>query len=160
MTLREDACIIGLALAEMCRSFARKLLVKIEIFDKNVCSRWHCDFFVGRAIVSCSGGARSSDASDAATEYLADHSVHWAHLEDRCECRGEIVRDGDMSLVETVRVGDLLFMKGRNYKHVCGETGDLVLDNNALVHKSPKPVYDGVTGMVAKRLVLKVDVEG
>lgn len=35
--IREDACIIGLALAEMCRSFARKLLVKIE-FSTRTCA--------------------------------------------------------------------------------------------------------------------------
>ena len=53
----------------------------------------------------------------------------------------------DKGRIESVEVGDILFMKGSAYK-----------GSKPLVHKSPHPSYHK-DGCVLNRLILKVDVQ-
>lgn len=132
--IRRDACMIAPAVASMC-PWARVLEVKLELFGESGCPRWHMDNYVGRAIVSYNGAV--------ATEYARDSNVNFWELENYGG-NDRIIRDKDQT--KSIRVGDILFMKGRAYKGA-----------NPLVHKSPEPQYH-TDGRVLHRLVLKVDV--
>ena len=52
--VRDDACRMGLVVGELC-AFAPLLEVKLEIFGENSCSRWHQDYYAGRAIITYTG---------------------------------------------------------------------------------------------------------
>ena len=119
----------------MCSS-ARKLEVKLEIFGDNLCSRWHRDRFVGRAIVSYTGSI--------GTEYTRDSNVDFDELEN---CGNADCLIYDKKEIESIEVGDMLFIKGTEFPR--GAKG--------LVHKSPDIVYHP-DGRIVNRLVLKVDV--
>ena len=133
--IQRDACSIGRAVASMCPT-ARVLNVRLELFGESICSRWHRDNFVGRAIVSYTGVT--------GTEYTGDKNVNFWEL---THCGKNECIIGDTNQIKAVEVGDILFIKGSGYKGA-----------NALVHKSPQPRYHA-DGRVLNRLVLKVDVE-
>ena len=94
------------------------------------------DKFVGRAIVSYTGTE--------GTEFAGDSNVNLWELENGGS-NDRIIRNVDE--VESVGVGDILFIKGSEFPH--GEAG--------LVHKSPEKRYHE-DGRVVNRLLLKVDV--
>ena len=129
-----DACAIGGALGDMCGT-SFELDVKLEIVGDNVCSRWHMDNFVGRALVSYSGVS--------GTLYSRDANVNFWEMAN-CGNNDHIIRD--LNEVESVEVGDMLFMKGKQYG-----------GGKALVHKAPEKRYRA-DGRVINRLMLKVDV--
>jgi len=133
--IRSDACSIGCAAGAMCPS-ARELELNLEIVGENTCARWHKDQFVGRAIVSYTG--------DVGTEYSHDSNVNSWELHNGGTNEG-IIRDVDE--VESVGVGDILFIKGTQFPH--GKAG--------LVHKSPEKRFHE-DGRIVNRLLLKVDV--
>ena len=133
--IRDDARSIGCTCGSMCPS-ARELELNLEIVGEKTCTRWHQDQFVGRAIVSYTGVE--------GTEYAHDSNVDLWQLKNG-GTNDRIIRDADE--IESVGVGDILFIKGSRFPH--GEAG--------LVHRSPKKRYhEG--GRVLNRLVLKVDV--
>ena len=134
--LHEDACRIGRVVGELC-DFAPILEMKLEIFGENSCSRWHQDYYAGRAIVTYSGAV--------GTEYTSDANVDFWELE-HCGNNQCIIRDE--TEVKGVAPGDVLFMKGKRYPGVGA---------SALVHKSPEKRYHP-DGRVVNRLVLKIDV--
>jgi hypothetical protein len=142
--LHEDACALGRAWKALCPA-VRQLSVKLELFGENVCSRWHCDNFVGRGIVSYTGVV--------GTEYTRKGNVDFWELQ-HCGNNKCIIRDP--KLVESVAVGDLLLIKGTRFPLPHG-TARSIKASNALVHKSPEVRFDQQGG-VQNRLVLKVDV--
>lgn len=94
------------------------------------------DNFVGRCIVSYTGAI--------GTEFTDDSNVDFWELRN-CGNNDCIIRDKDQ--IESVEVGDVLYIKGSAVKGA-----------RPLVHKSPKPRYHE-DGRVLNRLVLKVDVQ-
>lgn len=130
--IHSDICSIGLVVGQMCTS-ASKLQIKVQILGDSVCSRWHQDNYVGRAIITYNSHA---------TEYAADSNVDFWELE-HCGNNQHIIRD--TSKVQRVEVGDILFIKGK-----------LFPGSNGLVHKSPEKRYHK-DGRVINRLVLKID---
>jgi len=129
-----DAAAIGEQLTQQLGHVAM-LQVKVELFGTGVCSRWHMDNYIGRAIVSynCSG-----------TMYIEDQHVDFWELEN-CGHNECVVKDKSHS--RSVDVGDILFMKGKTYP------GEI----NGLVHKAPELQFHS-DGGVMNRLCLKVDV--
>jgi len=132
--IAEDAGAIGEQLAQLLPG-VNILQVKVEVFGHDVCSRWHRDSYIGRAIVSynCSG-----------TVYIEDQHADIWELEN-CGNNDCVVRD--KSKVHYVDVGDVLLMKGKAYPS----------DVKGLIHKSPEVRFH-TDGGVMHRLVLKVDV--
>lgn len=122
------------AVAAMCPS-ARSLELKLEIIGENTCSRWHQDNFMGRALVSYTGSG---------TMYTSDGNVDFWELQ---HCGNNDCIIGDASKVESVDVGDILFIKGKKYGR----------GSPALVHKAPPKRYHE-DGRIVNRLVMKVDV--
>jgi len=135
--IHDDACALACAWTEMLPE-AKKLTVRLEIFGENMCSRWHRDHFVGRAIVSYTGAF--------GTAYTRQSNVDLWQLNHGGD-NEHILRDPEQ--IEHVAVGDLLLIKGTKFPQV----------SNPLVHKSPEKRYDA-DGHVLNRLVLKVDVDG
>mgnify|MGYP001296642769 CR=1 FL=1 len=133
--IHSDAVSLGKVVGSMCPS-APVLEVKIEIFGKNTCSRWHQDKYVARAIVSYTG--------EAGTEYTDNSNVDFWELKNYGNNQ-HITRDTDE--ICAADVGDMLFIKGTKYP-----TGA-----NGLVHKAPKKQYRK-DGRIVNRLVLKIDV--
>lgn len=131
--IRCDICSIGLIVGRAC-SFAGRLQVKLEIMGESVCSRWHRDQYVGRAIVTYNSNA---------TEYTDDSNVDFWELEN-CGNNACVIKD--TSEIHNVEVGDVLFMKGKEFP-----------DSSGLVHKSPEKRYHE-DGRVVNRLILKIDV--
>lgn len=134
--IEDDACAIGKVVGALC-PFAPEVTLKLEIFADNICRRWHQDNYVGRAIVSYTGHT--------GTEYTRHSNVDFEKLYSGADNQ-QLVRDANK--IESVDVGDILFMKGKLYPH--GAKG--------LVHKSPKERYHQ-DGRILNRLVLKVDVQ-
>lgn len=134
--IREDACALGRAWTAICPEIPQAS-VKLEIFGENTCSRWHCDRFVGRGIVSYTG--------EVGTAFTKKSNVDLWELKN-CGNNDCVIRDP--AQIEHVAVGDLLLIKGTKYPQC----------SNALVHKSPEKRYDA-QGNVVNRLVLKVDVD-
>ena len=128
-----DACSIGRVVASMCTS-AHALALRLEVAGENVCSRWHQDHFVGRALTSYTGVA--------GTEYVRDENVNFWELHN-CGNNDHILRDAND--IEHVDVGDILFIKGKAY------------GGKPLVHRAPPKQYHA-NGRVLNRLLLKVDV--
>ena len=95
-----DACAMGCAVGALCPA-SSTLEIKLEIFGDNTCSRWHFDSFVGRAIVSYTGTV--------GTEYTADANLDFYEMR-HCGKNECIIREP--LKVETVGVGDFLFIKG------------------------------------------------
>ena len=132
--IRLDVCSIGGVLGRMF-SPADTLTVRMEILGENVCSRWHRDNCVGRAIVSYTG---------AGTVFTDDSNVDFWELEN-CGKNHCVIRDEQK--VHSVALGDVLFIKGQTFPQ--GSSG--------LVHKSPEKLYHS-DGRIINRLVLKVDI--
>lgn len=132
--IAEDAAAIGEQLAQLLPD-VHTVQVKVEAFGADVCSRWHRDTYIGRAICSysCSG-----------TVYMEDRHVDMWELEN-CGNNDCVVRD--KSTIRSIDVGDVLLMKGKAYPS----------DVKGLIHKSPE-VRHHFDGRVMHRLVLKVDV--
>ena len=133
--IHQDACSLGQVWRQMCPDL-EQFEVKLEIFGANTCARWHRDQFVGRAIVTYTGGA--------ATEYTSIDNVNVDELTACSESEHCIY---ETSKTQQAAVGDMLLIKGTKYPKVA----------NGLVHKSPAVRYDDA-GAIIKRLVLKVDV--
>lgn len=131
--IQDDICSIGSVLGRIC-SHASTLQVTLEIMGENVCRRWHRDYYVGRAIVTYNSHA---------TLYSADDNVNFWEMEN-CGNDDHIIRDS--SQIQQVGVGDVLFMKGKEFPN-----------SEGLVHKSPEVRYHE-DGRVINRLILKVDV--
>lgn len=129
-----DACAMGGAVAAMCAS-RRALEVRLEVAGENACRRWHQDQFVGRALTSYTGVV--------STEYTGDENVNFWELQN-CGDNDHILRDN--ANVETIDVGDVLFIKGSMYE-----------GSKPLVHRSPAKRYHA-DGRIVNRLLLKVDV--
>ena len=100
------------------------------------CVKWHTDYYVGRAIVSYTGAV--------GTEYTKDFNVNFQELK-HCGMKDHIIRN--VKEIESVGVGDILFIKGKKYRH----------GGKPLVHRSPEARYHE-DGRVLNRLLLKVDV--
>jgi hypothetical protein len=132
--IHDDICAVGSVVGQMC-SNAGQLQIKLQVMGANVCSRWHRDYYVGRAIVTYNSHA---------THYTADSNVDMWEMENcgKNEC---VIRDPTQ--VHSAGVGDILFMKGAAFPQSTG-----------LVHKSPE-VRHHEDGRVINRLILKVDVE-
>lgn len=130
-----DACHIGRALAAMTCTSAGVLEVKLEVAGANICKRWHQDNFVGRALTSYTGVV--------GTEFTRDENVDFWEL-NNCGNNDCILRNKDD--VETIDVGDIIFMKGKLYP-----------GGKALVHRSPAQRFLP-DGRVLNRLMLKLDI--
>jgi hypothetical protein len=133
--VKADVCSVGVIVGALCSS--SKLLVKLETLGENVCGRWHCDHYVGRAIVSYTGVT--------GTLYTGDENVNFWELEN-CGNNDHIIRD--QREVRAVAVGDILFIKGTKFP---GQGA------NSLVHKSAEKSYHK-DGRLLNRLALKIDV--
>ena len=133
--IRSDACSIGSTVGAMCPT-ARELELVLEVFGENTCARWHIDQFMGRAIVTYTGVE--------GTMYSGDSNVNLWQLQNGGK-NDRIIHD--VAEVESVNLGDILFIKGSQFPH--GEAG--------LVHKSPTKRYHE-DGRVVNRLLLKIDV--
>ena len=131
-----DAESIGIAVGTMCDASAQ-LEIKLEIFGESICSKWHVDNFVGRALVSYTGAV--------GTDYTPESNVNFWEMK-HCGNNDCIILDKDR--IEHIDVGDILFIKGYGYKGGAGP----------LVHKSPTPRRHE-DGRVVNRLILKVDVD-
>jgi len=133
--VRRDAREVGVAVAGLVPT-ADKLILKLELMRENVCTRWHQDYYVARAIVSynCSG-----------TEYIHDDHVDFWELKN-CGNNACVVQD--RTQVCQAGVGDMLFMKGKLFPGAV----------NGLVHRSPDFAYHP-NGDIKTRFVLKVDVK-
>jgi hypothetical protein len=129
-----DACSIGRAVASMC-SWTRALDVQLEVAGENVCSRWHQDNFGGRALTCYTGVV--------GTEYTADENVNFWEL-NNCGNNDHILHDPNQ--VETIGIGDILFIQGKTYG-----------GSKPLVHRSPAKRYHA-DGRILNRLLLKIDV--
>eukprot|EP00927_Polykrikos_kofoidii_P062276 TRINITY_DN5708_c0_g1_i1.p1 TRINITY_DN5708_c0_g1~~TRINITY_DN5708_c0_g1_i1.p1 ORF type:complete len:259 (+),score=19.53 TRINITY_DN5708_c0_g1_i1:60-836(+) len=131
--MRQDAHDMAVATCRMLPHI-RNLTIKLELFEENVCKRWHQDSCVCRSLVAynCAG-----------TEYTANENVDFHELLHG-GINEHIIRD--TSLVQSINVGDILMMKGTKFP---GRA-------SGLVHKSPL-LYQR-NGKVFPRLVLKVDV--
>jgi len=114
---------------------AKKITMKLELFGKSTCARWHQDNYVCRGIVSynCSG-----------TAYTADSNVDFNEL-FYCGNNECIIRD--KARIRSVDVGDLVLIKGTKFP---GQA-------QGIVHKSADVRYHA-NGLVQSRLILKVDV--
>jgi len=132
--IQTDAQEVGATVAKMLPT-AEKIVVKLEIMGEGICSRWHRDYYVARAIITYNGRG---------TEMLKHDNVNFWELENRGN-NARIVRDS--SKVFSAGTGDILFMKGLKFP------GDV----NGLVHKSPDKRYCA-DGKIMNRLILKVDV--
>lgn len=128
-----DALSIGHAATSMCPSGS--LEIKLECAGENICSRWHQDNFVGRAL-TCYTGVEG-------TEYTGDENVDFWELV-HCGNNDCIIRDSKH--VHSIDVGDILFIKGKTYE-----------GSPPLVHRSPAKRYHA-DGRILNRLILKVDV--
>lgn len=115
---------------------ARRLIIGLQLFGDNTCSRWHQDDILCRSIVSynCSG-----------TQYTADSNVDFNEMIN-CGKSDHVIRD--KSRIHSLNVGDILLMKGKKYPG----------KGQGLVHKSPEVRYSD-NGYVLSRLVLKVEVQ-
>jgi len=133
--IRIDVCSIGTVVGELCPA-STYLSIKLEVVGENACNRWHLDNYVGRALVSYTGVE--------GTAYTNDSNVDFWELEN-CGNNDCIIRD--KRKVESVGIGDILFIKGRAYTKGA----------NSLVHKAAKKTYYP-DGRIVNRLVLKVDV--
>jgi hypothetical protein len=131
--IQDDICAIGSIVGQICPN-QKRLQVRLEIMGEGICSRWHRDRYVGRAIVTYNSHA---------TQYTADKNVDFWELEN-CGNNKCIIRD--TGEIQNVGVGDVLFIKGSQFPNSTG-----------LVHKSPEIKYHE-DGRIINRLVLKVDV--
>lgn len=115
---------------------AQSIIMKLELFAEDVCSRWHVDKYVCRSLVSynCSG-----------TQYTADSNVDFFELY-YCGNNDCIIRD--KSQIRSANVGDIVAIKGTKFP---GKA-------NCIVHKSPEVSYYD-SGDVKARLLLKVDIQ-
>jgi len=132
--IQTDAQEVGATVAKMLPT-AGKLIAKLEIMGEDICSRWHRDNYVARAIITYNGRG---------TEMLSHDNVNFWEL-DNYGNNAHIVRDS--SQVFSAGTGHILFMKGLKFP------GDV----NGLVHKSPDKCYHA-DGRIMNRLILKVDV--
>jgi len=109
--------------------------VKLEVLAKNVCSRWHTDSYIWRAIVaySCTG-----------TEYTEPANVNFWELEN---CGNSDCVILDKGRIMQADVGDIFLMKGSGFPEE---------NRQGLVHKSPEPRLCA-NGCVIPRLLLKID---
>merc|ERR1719356_2423002 len=109
--------------------------VKLEVLAKNVCSRWHTDCYVWRAIVaySCTG-----------TEYTEPANVDFWELEN---CGNNECVILDKNKIMQADVGDIFLMKGSGFPEE---------NRQGLIHKSPNPQFRG-NGLVIPRLIFKID---
>lgn len=130
--IKDDICQFGSTVASLC-PWSKSFIVKLELMGEDSCPRWHMDSYCGRGIVTY---------NLAGTEYATDDIVDFWELE-HCGNNDCIIKD--KSKIRQVNVGDLLFMKGKNFP-----------GGRGLVHRSPDVQYQN--GAVLNRLVLKVDV--
>jgi hypothetical protein len=113
-----------------------RMIMKLELFGANVCSRWHKDKFACRSLVSynCSG-----------TDYTDDSNVDFLEMEHGGS-NEDIIRD--KAQIYHANVGDILMIKGLTFP---GKA-------KGLVHKSPEKKYHD-NGELQTRIVLKVDIQ-
>lgn len=130
----QDTQAMAWTLAELLPE-AKELIIKLEKFTTFVCSRWHTDDYVARALVAynCSG-----------TEYTEDANVNFWEME-HCGNNDHIIRD--KSDIRSINVGDILLIKGQRFPGSA----------KSLVHKSPDPQFRA-DGSCITRLILKVDI--
>jgi len=131
--IQTDAQELGATLAKLLPT-AEKLILKLEIMGESICTKWHRDGCVARAIITYNG---------CGTEMLRHDNVNFCVLEKRGN-NAQIVRNS--SEVFSAGTGDILFIKGLTFPGV-----------NGLVHKSPDKRYHA-DGRIMNRLLLKVDV--
>ena len=136
--IKQDACSIGEVVISMCE-WASVLEVSLETMGTERCSKFHVDYYPGRAIVTYNGAK--------GTEYTKDSNVDFWEM-DHCSNNDHIIRNADE--IESVGVGDILFMKGHGYGP--GRP-------KPLVHRSPDAELHQ-DGRIVHRLVLKVDIVG
>ena len=129
-----DICQLGAVVEKMC-PWSDCVVVKLELIGEKACSRWHRDYYCGRAIVSYNA---------AGTLYTPDENVNFWELENKGGNERIIRRKSEIC---AAGVGDVLFIKGVKYP-------DPV---KGLVHRSPEVQYH-CNGHVVNRLVLKIDV--
>jgi len=132
--IMEDSCTIGEHMLEMLQD-VQKFQVKLEVMTENVCSRWHTDSYIWRAIVaySCTG-----------TEYMEPSNVDFWELENCGNSECVIL---DKIKILQADVGDIFLMKGSGFPEE---------NRHGLVHKTPEP-RRRADGSIIPRLVLKID---
>merc|ERR1712151_1330294 len=115
---------------------ASKIIMKLEVFGLNTCSRWHQDQYASRALVCYNGKG---------TEFTSDSNINWDEYKD-CGNNDHVIRDRNQ--IRWAKAGDIFLIKGLNFPGV----------TKGLVHKSPCVEYYP-DGSVRKRLLLKIDIE-
>eukprot|EP00933_Yihiella_yeosuensis_P031651 TRINITY_DN2521_c0_g1_i6.p1 TRINITY_DN2521_c0_g1~~TRINITY_DN2521_c0_g1_i6.p1 ORF type:complete len:273 (-),score=37.83 TRINITY_DN2521_c0_g1_i6:669-1487(-) len=133
--IKQDIVDIGTVVGAL-NNECPSLLVKLEVQGHNTCARWHQDNYICRAIVTYTGMG--------GTMYTNMSNVDMWELEN---CGNNDCVIYDKSKICSVGVGDILFMKGKQYPR--GEQG--------LVHKSAELSYHR-DGSIVNRLTLKIDV--
>lgn len=132
--IRQDFEHIGTVLPSLVPT-AEKMILKLDIMGEHVCTRWHRDNYVGRAVVSY---------NSCGTMYVHNDHVDLHELEHG-GLNPAIVPDESYAF--SAGVGDILFIKGA-----------LLPDTpNGLIHKAPVVRYHA-DGSIVNRLVLKVDL--
>lgn len=133
--IQEDLQQIGMVVAQLAPA-SKKMSLKLDIMGENSCSKWHRDYYVGRAIVTY---------NSVGTEFVADDNCNMEHMGHGCD---DLLRD--KSQIFAADVGDILFMKGKNFPST----------PNGLVHRSPPIRWHAGTSpkLVMNRLLVKVDV--
>lgn len=132
--IQQDFEQIGMVLPSLAPT-ASKLILKLDIMGEHVCTRWHRDHYIGRAVVSY---------NSCGTMYICNDHVDMHKLTHGCDNAGIVP---DESYAFTAGVGDILFMKGGLFPDT----------PNGLVHKAPEIRYHA-DGSIVNRLVLKVDL--
>jgi len=133
--IQDDFERVGMVVAKMFPT-ANKIMLKLEIQGNSVCTRWHQDNYVGRAIVSYNGYE--------GTLHVHNDNVNFDELLNRGTNERII---WDESQICSVDAGSVLFIKGiKNPDRVHG-----------LVHKAPLKRYHP-DGSIKNRLTMKVDV--
>lgn len=125
---------VGSVLARMLPN-AEELMMKLELFGENGCSRWHQDNYVCRAIITYNGPG---------TDFVEHRNVNFWELEN-CGNNDHILLD--KSQVLAVNAADVFLIKGKLFPGAV----------NGIVHKSPEKRYHA-DGTSMHRLCLKLDV--
>jgi len=132
--IQNDVEEVGPVIAQTLPS-AEQVVIKLEIFAEDVCSRWHQDYYTCRAIITYNGPG---------TDYVQHSNVNFWEME---HCGNNECILHDKSKVYCANAGDVFLMKGKHYP------GGV----NGLVHKSPEKRYHA-DGSIMCRLCLKLDV--
>lgn len=130
--IREDTHRIGSAVFKMIseKKCQYRMVAKLEAFGLHMCSKWHKDSYIGRALTAYCGSG---------TEYTPTDNIDWT---DKC-CLPVLDKDK----IRTCSAGDILLIKGSLFPS----------SGHSLIHKSPATAYRA-DGSILHRLLLKIDL--